>query len=558
MLVLGIADNHDSGAAVTVDNGLVSAVNQERVDRVKGSGAFPWGAIDVALEAAGASERDVDRIVIGTGFTPSAALRALPGQHASAREQGQFSPLLHAYVVYQSALRATGLHTVEVDLSRQILRRRLRARPFQTQEIELCDHHRAHAEGAFRTQRDPDALVLTVDAMGDGTSVTVSVGSHGQLDRIWQQSGLSAINAFYGRVTELLGFKANRHEGKVMGLAAHTAPPEALLNHVRQRLRFTGQGFSRSALWRTERRDDPFWRFFDAYSREEIAATAQMVLEESVTAFVQHWAERTGRRNVALAGGTFANVKLNLRIAELDCIDRVWILPHMGDGGLAVGGLMAALEPPNRQIPDVYWGPGSSEKQCYKALSLADLPRVKPKDPVVEVGRLIAAGKVVARFDGRMEWGPRALGNRSILFRPDDPALNDRVNHLLRRNDFMPFAPLVRDEDAASYFERLDKAPHAARFMTICFPATARFRELAPAAVHVDGTARPQVIRASDNPALHALLGEVGELTGRPVLINTSFNVHEEPIVATPGDAVRTFRNAGLDALWLGPFLVQT
>lgn len=277
MLVLGIADNHDSGAAVSVDNGLVSAVNQERVDRVKGSAAFPWGAIDAALEAAGASERDVDRIIVGTSFTPSAFLRALPSQHAAAREGGQFSPLLHAYVLYQSALRATGLHTIDVDLSRQILKRRLKARPFRTEEIQLVDHHRAHAEAAFRTQSDPDALVFTVDAMGDGTTVTVSQASHGQLDRVYRQSGLSAINAFYGRVTELLGFVANRHEGKVMGLAARAEPPEELLAHIRDRLRFREPGFTRSPIFKTETREDAFWRAFDRWSREEIADRKSVV-----------------------------------------------------------------------------------------------------------------------------------------------------------------------------------------------------------------------------------------------------------------------------------------
>lgn len=557
MIVLGIADNHDSGAAVMIHNGLVSAVNQERVDRVKSSAAFPWGAIDAALDAADVSAREVDRVVIGTGFTPSAFLRLVPDRHEKAREGGQFSPLLHTYVAYQSALRASGLHTLDVDLSRQILKRRLKARRFMTEQVELVDHHRAHAQAAYRTQAHADALVLTVDAMGDGTTVTVNRGHHGQLDTLYRQSGFSAINAFYGRITELLGFTANRHEGKVMGLAARVPPPEALLMHLRKKLRFSAPGFTRASLFRAERRTDPFWREVERYDREQIASAAQAVLEESVLAFTRHWLTQTGCRNLALAGGVFANVKLNQRIAELDEVDDVWILPHMGDGGLAVGGLMCALEPAPRQIPDVYWGPGFSEKLTYKALSLAELPRVKTPDVVERVAELIGKGKVVARFDGRMEWGPRALGNRSILLRPDDPALTDRLNVQLGRNDFMPFAPIVREEDAPNYFKNLHKADESARFMTICFEATPRFKQLAPAAVHVDGTARPQVVRASDNPSLHALLGAVGERTGRPVLINTSFNIHEEPIVCTPGDAVRTWRKAGLDALWLGPFLVD-
>ena len=557
MLVLGIADNHDSGAAVYLDGRLVSAVNQERVDRVKNSGAFPWGAIDAALEVAGASERDVDRIVIGSGFTPSAALRAFPDQHASAREQGQFSPLLHAYVVYQSALRATGLHTIELDACREILKRRLKARPFGTAEVEIMDHHRVHAEAAYRTQGRPRALLLTVDAMGDGTSVTVSEAKDGQIDRIYRQSGLSAINTFYSRVTEFLGFTANRHEGKVTGLAAFVEPPPPLLEHLRGRLSFRGPGFSRVSLRRAERRDDPFWVALEQWSREEIAAAAQRVFEEAVTAFVRYWIERTGLRDVAVAGGAFANVKLNQRIAEMPEVDSLWVLPHMGDGGLAVGAVLAAVAARPEPLQTAYLGPAFTDQQHYKALSLADLPRVNQQGSVDRVVDLLCAGKVVARFDGAMEWGPRALGNRSILVRPDDPTVNTWLNDRLQRTEFMPFAPIVRSEDAPRYFNGLDKAPEAARFMTVCLEATQRFRVDCPGAVHVDGTARPQVLHYHENPVLYRVLEAVGQRTGVPVLINTSFNIHEEPIVCTPGDAARAWKKAKLDALWLGEYLVE-
>lgn len=556
MIVLGIADNHDSGAAVLVDNQLVAAVNQERVDRVKGSGAFPWGAIDAALEIAGVGERDVDRIVFGTAYTPSAALRAFPERHATARQQGQFSPLLHAYVLYQSGLRATGLHTIDIDASQQILRTRLKARPFSRAHLELIDHHRAHAEAAYRTQREPEALVLTVDAMGDGTSVTVSVGRDGQLDRLYRQSGLSAVNNFYARITELLGFTGNRHEGKIMGLAALADPPESLLAHMRQRLHFTGQGFSRTPV-RHEPATAPFWAEIARYPREEVAAAAQRTLEDAVCAFVRHWVDRTNVRTVAVAGGTFANVKLNSRIAELEGVDRLWVLPHMGDGGLAVGAVVAAAQSPPTALGNAYLGPGYKDQQLYKALSLADLPRNALKSGDGPVLDLLLARKVVCRFDGRMEWGPRALGNRSILARADDPGVPGRLNQALDRNDFMPFAPILREEDAPRLLRGLGRAPDAARFMTLCFEATPELRKLAPAAVHVDGTVRPQVLAQRDNPSLHALLGALGERTGCPVLINTSFNIHEEPIVCTPGDAIRTWRRSRLDALWLGQYLVE-
>ena len=234
MIILGIADNHDSGAAVVIDGRLVSAVNQERIDRTKHSGAFPWGAIDEALSIAGVRERDVDRIVVGTAFTPSAALRAMPARHAAAKQGGQFSKWLHRYIVYQSALRGAGMHTFEVDACRRILIRKLGARPFVKASVELMDHHRAHAEGAYRTQSRSECLVLTVDAMGDGTTATVSVGKNGQLDRVWRQSGLASINTFYSRVTEKLGFTALRHEGKVTGLAAYVEPPPSPADHNEQ------------------------------------------------------------------------------------------------------------------------------------------------------------------------------------------------------------------------------------------------------------------------------------------------------------------------------------
>jgi len=309
MIVLGIADNHDSGAAVVINGQLLSAVNQERVDRVKSSGAFPWGAIDAALDLAGVKAREVDRIAVGTGFTPSALLRALPGLHSGAKTGGQWSPLLHAYVVYQSILRGTGLHTLEVDASARILKRRLAARPFRDPELVLLDHHRTHAQGAYRTQPRSRCLVLTLDAMGDGTTATASLGNHGQLDLLWRQSGLASVNTFYSRITEWLGFTAIRHEGKVTGLAAYATAPVALLDHLRGRLSFSRGRFSRAPICRFERRDDPFWSVLGRYAREEVAAAAQQVLEEASTAFVRHQIAATGCGHIALAGGVFANVK---------------------------------------------------------------------------------------------------------------------------------------------------------------------------------------------------------------------------------------------------------
>jgi carbamoyltransferase len=232
------------------------------------------------------------------------------------------------------------------------------------------------------------------------------------------------------------------------------------------------------------------------------------------------------------------------------------------DGGLAVAAGLTASGSAPTALAHAFWGGDISERDAYKALKRADLPtpelgNLSPQGDVLRVAALLAEGKVVGRAVGRMEWGPRALGHRSILARPHDPSINTWLNERLRRSEFMPFAPLVRAEDAPRYFPGLDKVADAARFMTVCLDTTAEFRRLAPAAVHVDGTARPQVLHRNDDPALHALLGEVGARTGCPVLINTSFNLHEEPIVASASDAVKAMQQARLDALWIGPYVSE-
>ena len=565
MIVLGIADNHDSGAAVVIDGRLVSAVNQERMDRVKNSGAFPFAAMDAALDIAGVRARDVDRVVVGTGFTPSAALRALPDFHHSRKDEGQFSPLLHAYIVYQSALRATGFQATEVELGRQIIARRLRARPLEDAAIEMMDHHTAHAHGAYRTQGRDHSLVLTVDAMGDGTSATAWLGQGGQLDRLWRQSGLASVNTFYSRITEWLGFRPNRHEGKITGLAAYVTPPPALLQHMRKRMRFEAPGFSTVSIRHLERKDDAFWGELSNWSREEIAATAQTVLEEAVCQYVSHWVQQTGCGDLSLAGGVFANVKLNQRIAELPCVNSVWVMPHMGDGGLPVGAALGSSGSAPTSLAHAFLGSDFSDRDAYKALGRANLPQVNRQQETTDshpgdverVAQILSAGKTVAICRGRMEWGPRALCHRSVLARPNDPSINQWLNDKLNRSEFMPFAPVARVEDAERYFQGVGQAPSAAQFMTVCFETTEEFKQNCPAAVHVDGTARPQLVSREASPHMHALLTRLDELTGTAVLINTSFNLHEEPIVCTPSDAVRAYEAAQLDALWLGPYVVE-
>ena len=557
MLVLGIADNHDAGAALVEDDHVVAAVNQERVDRVKLSGAFPWAAIDATLETVGANIKDVDRVIVGTAFTPSIALRLFRDQHRAARDQGTFTPLLNAYIAYQSGLRRTGLHSIEHEANRVFLEGLLQRGGLGHAQLYLYNHHRSHAESAYRTQDDPDALVLTCDAMGDGISATASIGEDGQLIPLWNQSGLGSVGLFYSRITELLGFKPNRHEGKVTGLSACAQAPAALVCRLEQALRFVGPGFNRVNPFKAHRKDDPFYAAIHNYSREEVASAAQVVLERAVTQFVSHWVEKTGRSTVTVAGGIFANVKLNQRIKDLPGVDSLWIAPHMGDGGLAVGAALGHVQAPPTRLRNAYLGPSYSQRDIGRALAVHGIPRTKPKDPIAAVAEHLARGKVVARFAGRLEWGPRALGNRSILYKADDPTVNDWLNEKLSRTEFMPFAPLTLQEDAEASYEGLSTASHAAEFMTVAFQCTSQMKQQNPGVVHVDGTARPQLLNAEANPDLHAILSKYKEKSGSGTVLNTSFNLHEEPIVCTPGDAIRAWRHAELDVLAIGPFVIE-
>jgi carbamoyltransferase len=557
--ILGINDNHDSSAALVVDGELVAAVGQERIDRDKNSGAFPWDAITDVLYHAGMEPRDVDRVVFGSHFTPATALRRFSGlHHGTKATTSQFSPLLNAYIAYQVAVKESGAWPVEADVSRRLLQRRMRDRGFGA-PVTTLEHHSAHAYSAYRSQPHLDALTFTIDAMGDGTSCTVSEGHGGDLKLIHRQSGLASINTYYSRITEYLGFRANRHEGKITGLAAYAPAPPELLAHFARQFHFEERrgGFNLTNYLVPQSPKDRFHRFLERFSREQIAAALQRNLETQVVAFVRHWVRRTGRGNIALAGGTCANVKLNQRIHEIPEVTNLFVYPNMGDGGLAAGAALAMSAVVPHEMPHAYLGRDFSDAEYERALEDSGLPFERPPDLAERVAALLVDKKVIARSAGRMEWGPRALGNRTVMFRPDIPDVNRWLNDKLQRTEFMPFAPVTLWEKRQDCYLGLDGAEHAARFMTVCFDCTDAMKKSSPGVVHIDGTARPQLIRREDNPDYYDIVAAFERRTGIPSVINTSFNMHEEPIVRSPRDAVRAFVAAQLDHLILGPFLVS-
>jgi carbamoyltransferase len=410
-----------------------------------------------------------------------------------------------------------------------------------------------------------EATVITMDGAGDNSSSHVYHVKDGQFRKLWNVDSFNSIGNYYGYITHICGFKAHRHEGKVTGLAAYGEPIYADI--LKQFIAYeNGSTVNKGGVF--------YWAAVNgiekalprSYRREDLAASMQQVLEDVGCAYIRHWVKKTGCGNLALAGGIFANVKLNQRIHQLDGVRSLFIHPGMGDEGLAVGAALAInagfdknveIQIGSSKLADVYFGPGSDDREIKRAVEKEKLEAERVQEIEPRIAALLARGFVVARFNGRMEYGPRALGNRSILYQATDPTVNDWLNKRLQRTEFMPFAPVTLKEFADQCYVNLEGARDAARFMTITFDCTDWMKKHCPAVVHVDGTARPQIIDKRANPSYHRIVEEYRKLTGLPTLINTSFNMHEEPIVCTPADALRAFLEGHLDYLAMGNYLLK-
>jgi carbamoyltransferase len=573
MRILGITDHLTSGAALIEDGVVRAAVNEERLARKKMVMGFPRLSIAACLRIAAVEPREIDAVAVASKWGHllphhvdfdagvlgvkegrlKAAFFAAGSRLAGLRET--FPSLESAYYGLRKPAYARRRHGIE-----RILRDDLCI----TAPVRYVWHHEAHAAGAYCASGFADALVVTLDGSGDGHSSHIYEARGGRLRLLHTVPAFDGVGNYYGYITHLCGFKMGKHEGKVTGLAAfgdayHRGTLERFIRYENGSMRNVGKAFRRGALRKLERALPPGAR------REDLAASIQCLSEDICTRYIAHWMARTGLRHIALAGGVVANVKINQRIHELPGLERIFIYPAMSDEGLAAGAAlvtaaqrMGGWRCGRRCFEHVYLGPEYGEREIEAALGRSGVAYARSPDIESEIARLLAAGYVVARMTGRMEYGPRALGNRSILYRPDDPSVNAWLNERLARTEFMPFAPSTLAEHAQRCFEHLEGARDTARFMTITFDCTREMRERSGGVVHVDGTARPQLLAASDNPSYHRVVSEFMRLTGLPSIVNTSFNIHEEPIVCSPEDAVRAFLQGHLDLLAIGPFLAKS
>jgi len=421
-------------------------------------------------------------------------------------------------------------------------------------KLKRMDHHLTHAANSYYASGYTKALCITLDGYGTGLAGSVSQAIGGKIKRLHGIEYPNSLGTLYEHVTSSLGFKPSRHEGKIVGLASY-GDPDILTPILLSRIEQTDGDFKIF-----EANNVYFSRYLAShFPKIDVAAAYQNVLEVVATNFVKYWVKKTGIDTVVLSGGVTANVKLNQRIFEIEGVNNIFVYPNMGDGGCGTGAALYHSQTEERKptISNAYFGPDFSDDEIAKELKEAGLEFTKPDHLAKEVAELIHSGKVVARFDGRMEYGPRALGNRSIMYHAREPEVNQWLNKRLGRTEFMPFAPVTLYEAREKYFFNIKGAEHTAEFMTVTFDCTDQMKKDCPAAVHIDGTARPQLIRREVNPGYYDILKEYEKISGISSLINTSFNMHEEPIVCTPFDGIRAFLQGNLDYLAIGLFLVK-
>jgi carbamoyltransferase len=558
----GIA--HDSGATLVVDGRVVAAVNEERFSRKKNDDAFPFQAIETVLKLGGVMARDVD-VVAMAGLPPfRRGLKVARYVFRTFFETGHLlsNRLLYAY---REARRA-GKRTVPVEL--------------QGKKLVFVGHHVAHAASAYFASPYPEATVVTLDGIGDSAICgSVSRGSGGVLTQLRELNGYYSPGIWYAYITHHYGFIPSRHEGKILGLAAYGDPngTRAMMERVNRYRPGRFQFYSREiprlfGRWNVRRWGTRQWAqmtfdFLEKNSREDVAAGLQKTTEELVCSYVRDAVRLVGHPDVCLAGGVFANVRANQFIAEMKEVRGVYVHPGMGDTGLATGAALhvAAREAARagrspeavRFLPDVYLGPSFTAEEIDGAVQRSGLRARRVENPERLIAEQMAAKRIVGRLAGRMEYGPRALGNRSILADPTDRSINDWLNERLKRTEFMPFAPSILEEGAGDWYDGWSASDVAARFMTITYGLKPGMDRKAAAVAHVDRTARPQVVRREDNPSYHRVLTEYRRLTGLPLCVNTSFNMHEEPIVCTPEDALRAFSEGSVDVLALEDFIID-
>ncbi|MEI6127111.1 MAG: carbamoyltransferase C-terminal domain-containing protein [Pseudomonadota bacterium] len=559
--ILGVWDGHDSGAAVIKDNTILVAINEERVTRRKLEIKFPEKSIQACLEFLHLSPRDIEAVAVSTSDFSKTLGRLFPSTkeeyYLIRRRKKAPGRLIDLKKKAKYKITETGSSALTKYLSTRYVRAALGAIGFENCRINLVDHHLCHAAAAAFCSGFNECLVVTIDGIGDALSGSISTLRQGALSRVAALSGRYSLGIFFEHVTNLMNMRELEDEGKVMALANYAYPVPDAENPLLDLITINGLEIKSpcSSLSMYGELKKNLWK----YPSEQFAYMAQRTIEVKVCELVRNSIKATGLKKIAFAGGIFSNIKLNMHIRLMPEVEACYIFPHMGDGGLALGAALSLNHDLHKisayPLHDIYLGREYADKEILAALQASGFSFRHCENIEAEAAKLIAAGQIVFWFQGRMEYGPRSLGNRSILALPNSAKIKDILNLRLKmRVWYQPFCPSMLEEDAREILENYDGRPN--HFMTMGYMVKESKRRAVEGVTGIDGSCRPQMVTEQE-PRYQKLLREIKKLTGAGILLNTSFNIHGEPLVCSPQDALATLKKTGNEYLVMGNYLIS-
>ncbi len=575
MAVLGLNDSHDCGAALSNGCEIVGAVNEERFTKRKNDVGFPSNSIRYIA----GSENEIGAVALAWVGGNALVSRVFPKHDMKRREMWrkqlpkQSRLGMHCtnftYKITQNQNPRFLWGAIGGTISKGITRKRLSKidEKLADKPIYLVEHHMAHAASAYYPSGFKEALVITLDGAGDGLSGSVSIGDNGTIKRLASFRASTSLGIFYGAATVACDLRFSEDEGKLMSLAAYSYPQRIdelkdICHYDPEQRDFVSKHGTRYELLLGEYMKD---HFLSKYERETFAYAVQKHAEEQLIKLVKQWVRETNIHNVAVAGGFFSNVIANMAVEALPEVKNYFVFPHMGDGGLSAGAatyvdFMLNRRYGKRMMRSAYLGPSYADDAVEQALKKAKRRNKKLayhgiSDPSGYGAELVAEkNQILLWFQGKMEFGPRALGNRSVIAMPNVQENRDRINLIIKRRPYyQPFASSMLEESAGRL---LDNYKRADRFMTSAnYVKEGHYGDLV-AASHIDHTTRPQTV-GSENPGYRKLIKSVERKSGIGAVLNTSLNKHGWPIVLNPEDAVWTLENTGADKLIIGNYIVE-
>lgn len=567
--ILGITDTHGASACILENGAVIAAVEEERLNRHKSWRGMPMQSIKSCLHMTGLRASDIDLIAASGKNTPNIFLRhsSILSNVLNHRKQF-FKPTSIIRKIYKNAQVFLAVipfaHRITAFICKYLIKQTLEDLfKGKIPPIVMYDHHLTHAQ-AYYVSGFTKALTFTMDNQGDGISTAVFKCDGKLIQRIASYNSINSIGYFYDLITAYLGFNPVTDAGKTVGLSAYGKPD--CYEDLKKRLYFNtntgtlrctvGLGFFAETV-------QNFFNYLKQFKNEDIACSAQTLVEDIICDIIKYYVRKTEIQSIVFSGGVAYNIKINQKILALDCVHEAFFFPAAGDNGLSVLAAQHAYQKYThnkdvlRQLGTIYWGPSYSNTEIKDVLAgfekSVDFQLQANIDG--EVARLISKGKIVWRFQGRLEFGPRALGHRSILALPRNHHTVDVINKKLGREMFMPMCPSVLEENADEYMEHSSKL-RSASYMIVSFPVKDAVKDKIPAVSHVDNTLRPQVLKKADEPRFWKIIYDVCKKTGMPLVLNTSFNRHGEPIVCSPKDAIESFIASDGEFLALEDYLV--